>query len=152
MKIDLRNLDVGSGKLSDQHEIRFEDAFGDEAVVLCNVSIDSQQTGGACYLNATLHGEFRTRCHQCLEDVEVPVDGGFVAVIRRSSHHEKRRSGGPTRYGHTRTRSIATRRWLAQPLGVVLGSSDTIRSMARGEGMRPIRALKPREGQGARAS
>ena len=87
MIIDLRILDEGGGHLTAEHEVRFVDSFGEETGVRCHVEIDYQRTGAACYLNAALHGAYQTRCHRCLESVEVPVDGKFDTAIRRGGEH-----------------------------------------------------------------
>ena len=88
MIIDLRALDDDGGHLEAEQELRFEDAFGEKATVRCQVGIDYRRTGAASYLSGTLHGDYHTRCHRCLESVEVPVDGEFRTVIRRRGKHD----------------------------------------------------------------
>jgi uncharacterized protein len=82
MIIDLRTLGDGSGHLSDQHEVRFEDAFGEDVTVPVTVDTDYRRAGGGCYLSVSVRGRFETSCHRCLVPVGVDVEGSFEVVVR----------------------------------------------------------------------
>ena len=84
MDIDLRTLDQREGRLEDTHDLRFVDAYGDEAVVKCGVAVDYRHTGSAWYFNGLVTSEYTTECHLCLGKVVIPVEAVFDLVVRKS--------------------------------------------------------------------
>jgi len=91
MNIDLRTLDPHDGRVEDTHDVRFVDAFGEDAVVKCDVAVDYRYTGSAWYFSGRMTSGYACRCHLCLNEVVVPVEAGFELVVRKSGDPD---SGG----------------------------------------------------------
>jgi len=84
MNIDLRTLDPHAGRLEETHDVRFVDAFGEEAVVKCGVAVDYRHTGSAWYFNGLATSDYATSCHLCLSEVIIPVEASFELTVCRS--------------------------------------------------------------------
>lgn len=97
MIVDLHKLDDSAGHLSGDHDVRFVDTFGLDAVVPCAIEADYRHVGGAWYFDVHVRGEYATPCHRCLDEVRQPVEGEFELVVRRSGSSD---SAGETEEGY----------------------------------------------------
>lgn len=87
MLVDLRRLEETyetRGRLSADEDIPFTDTFGDERVISCHVDLSYDRSGGAFFFRGKLDGEFKTRCHLCLDDVSCSVSGDFDVVVKKT--------------------------------------------------------------------
>jgi len=88
MIIDLRQLDLPSGRIEGVQEVALEAHPGEVADVSFRVTLDYSHSGASVHFRGRIEGVLETTCDRCLERVRAPVAGTFDLVVRRSSEHE----------------------------------------------------------------
>jgi uncharacterized protein len=83
VKIDLRELDETSGRVTGEDRVEFVDAMGETAVLDCAVEASYNRTGDAVYFHVVASSQYDTLCHRCLDPVVCPLQAEFDVVVRR---------------------------------------------------------------------
>jgi uncharacterized protein len=88
MIIDLRQLDVPSGRIEGVQEVAVAPHSQEAVNVSFRVTLDYSHSGGAVHFRGRVEGTLETACDRCLEAIRKPVAGDFDLVVRRSSERE----------------------------------------------------------------